>query len=40
MTVGAPALFTLVRCYLVSFSFFTTWHTVFILAVRDHRTNE
>ena len=32
--VGAPTLLALMRRYLVSFTFFTTWHTVFLFAVR------
>jgi len=40
VAVCASTLLALMRRYLVSFTFFTTWHTVYGLVARHGRTNE
>ncbi len=33
VTISASTFFTLVRCYLVSFTFFTTWHKLMLFKI-------
>ena len=38
MAVRSASFFTLVRRYLVSFSFFTTWHNFLLIKVSNYLT--